>query len=199
MKICYFKTLSQLLLIPFLLIFLLIGCLPGEKTIPKTTYYTLAYDPPKFQDPKPLPDIIRVERFQAAPIYNSDRIVYSEDQFQREEYFYHKWRTKPVELVTYFLVRDMQASSLFKAVTNRNSKISPSYSVEGTVDDFFEKDQEKLWEAVLSVSIILLKENEQRISKKVLLQKKILRTEPVCQTKPAIPRGSDEPGHGTDI
>ena len=60
---------------------------------------------------------------------------------------------------------------LFKAVFGINSPSASSHVIEGSVDDFFERDRENLREAVLSISITLMKENEPDVSKRILLQK----------------------------
>ncbi|MEJ2168684.1 MAG: hypothetical protein P8X90_24485 [Desulfobacterales bacterium] len=43
--------------------------------------------------------------------------------------------------------------------------------LEGTLQEFLEADRENTWEAVLSVSIALIDENESDISQKILFQK----------------------------
>lgn len=157
----------------FQLIFLVlaIGCIPDRGNIQKINHYTLEYEPPRFEGLTPLSSTIRVGKFQASPFYNSDRISYQENPFQREQYFYHKWRAKPKDLAAYFLARDIRASSLFKAVFGINSHPSSSHVIEGSVDEFFERDKDNLREAVLSISITLMKENEPDVSKRILLQK----------------------------
>jgi len=158
------------------------GCTPAGNSVKKINHYTLEYDPPGFEGLKPLSSTIRVGKFQAAPFYSSDRISYQESPFQRKEYFYHKWRAKPRDLAAYFLARDIRASSLFKAVFGVNSHSPSSFFIEGSVDEFFERDQENLREAVLSISITLMKENEPDVSKKILLQKQYS-AQSVCEKR----------------
>jgi ABC-type uncharacterized transport system auxiliary subunit len=121
---------------------------------------------------KPTPVILRLERFTVAPLYNSNRIVYKENEFRRDTYLYHKWRANPGDLVTYFLARDLRETELFKAVTGVSFTIPSSYHIEGIVDEFFEEDEENSWKAVLSVNITLIVDNEPDISKRVVFQKR---------------------------
>ena len=148
------------------------GCLSLKKPVIKIDYYTLEYDSPDVAFQAQLPFVVRIERFRVAPVYNSNRIVYSEQKFKRAAYNYHRWRSSPGDLVTYFLARDMHRSHLFKAVLTHDTGFLSSYTIEGIVDEFYEQDEKDLWEAVLSVSITLVREGEPDVSKRVLFQKK---------------------------
>nr|CBX29075.1 hypothetical protein N47_J00560 [uncultured Desulfobacterium sp.] len=150
---------------------MLSGCggFGGSET--KTDFYTLEYDPPKLAGLNTLPFIIKVDRFKS-PLYNSDKISYRKNDFQTDEYLYHRWETDPARLVSYFLFRDIKNSGLFKGVFTYEAGFPATHSVSGTVDEFFEDDRGKTWEAVLSLDIVLMAENEPDLSKKILFQKK---------------------------
>jgi cholesterol transport system auxiliary component len=126
--------------------------------------------------------VIQIERFQVAPLYDSKKISYSETPFTVKTFSYHKWQADPGELVSYFLARDIRQSSLFKAVITNNNGVPSSHRITGIVDEFFEQDRSDLWEAVLTVSITLVTEDELDISKRILLQKKYLSREK-CKEK----------------
>jgi cholesterol transport system auxiliary component len=164
------------------------GCLGIKKPAMKIDYYTLEYDSPQLDFKARLPFVIRIERFQVAPVYNSNRIIYSEQKFKRAAYNYHRWRSGPGDLVTYFLARDMRKSDLFKAVLTYDTAFSSSHAIEGIVDEFYERDGEDgLWEAVIAASITLVSEDEPDISKRVLFQKKYSQKEKCEQkTPPAL-------------
>ncbi|MBA3035468.1 MAG: hypothetical protein FP814_03140 [Desulfobacterium sp.] len=156
----------------FACIFLILsGCggFGGSET--KTDFYTLEYDPPKLEGLNTLPFIIKVERFKS-PLYNSNKISYRKNDFQTDEYPYHRWETDPARLVSYFLFRDIKNSALFKGVFTYEAGFPATHSVSGTVDEFFEDDRGKKWDAVLSIDIVLMAENEPDLSKKILFQKK---------------------------
>ena len=80
--------------------------------------------------------------------------------------------------------RDIQNSGLFKAVVSRDSRLPSAYILEGTVDEFLEWDKKNSWEALLSVSITFMHENEPDISKKILFQKTYHATKPCRQKNP---------------
>lgn len=164
---------------------LLLGaCLSLKQPSNKIEFYTLEYDPPQLASLKPLPFVIRLERFGVAPEYNSDRIIYRDKSFKRDAYVYYRWRANPGDLVTSFLSRDIKQSGLFKAVLFFDSKLPSSHLLEGSVDEFFEYDAEEGWEAVLSISITLMSENEPDNSRRVLFQKNYQGREPCKQKNP---------------
>lgn len=163
---------------------LLESCLNLKQPSHKIEFYTLEYDPPQVADFKPLPLVIRLERFSVAPEYNSERIIYRDKSFKRDAYVYFRWRANPSDLVTSFLSRDIKQSGLFKAVLSFDSRLPSSYLVEGSVDEFFEWDSEERWEAILSVSITLMAENDPDSSKRILFQKNYHTSEPCNQKNP---------------
>ena len=163
---------------------LLTACLNLKQPKNKIEYYTLEYAPPSSDHRSPLPLTIRVARFSVSPVYNSSRIIYRDKAFKRQPYAYYMWRANPGDLVSYFLSRDMKQSGLFKAVLTPGSSFPHAYLLEGSVDDFYELDREDAWEAVLSVSIAVIDENESDISKKILFQKTYRSTKPCLQKNP---------------
>ena len=150
------------------------GCVQLKQPNTKFEYYTLEYDALNSDKP-PVPDhkstILKIKHFSTAPIYNTDRIIYSDQQFKRTPYFYHKWKVKPAEFVTYFLSRDLKESGLFKAVLPPTSGSLYTHTVEGTVDKFLELDSNDSWEAVLSISVTLQVAREQDVDKKIIFQR----------------------------
>ncbi len=160
------------------------ACLNLKQPRTKIEYYTLEYDPPVPDHHPPLCEPIRLNQFVVSPIYNTNRIIYREGLFKREAYVYHKWRANPADVITYLLRRDLQQSGLFKAVVSRESRLPSAYVLEGSVDEFLEWNTKTGWEAFLSLSIILMQENEPDISKKILFQKTYFSNKPCRQKNP---------------
>jgi len=179
-KYNYLPVLSLIICITFPLG----ACLNLKQPGNKTEHYSLEYDPPARQNRPSVSHAITVDQFAVSPIYNTHRIIYREGSFKREAYVYYKWRANPGDIVTYFLRRDMQQSGLFKAVVSRNSRLQPAHRLEGTIDEFLEWDKKNGWEALLSVSITFMQENEPDISKKILFQKSYSSTQPCRQKNP---------------
>lgn len=177
---CYKKIWLPLLGI----IVLSCGCMSLKQPRNAIEYYTLEYAVPGEDGLEPLPYSIRVQRFSAAPTYNTHRIIYRDRSFARNSYTYHQWRSNPADMVSHFLRRDISESGLFKAGLPQNSSFSSSHVLEGTVDEFFESDKEETWEAVLTISVTLVAENEADITQKVLLQKTYRSVRPCEQRNP---------------
>jgi len=160
------------------------GCAMFGGSSSKTDYYTLEYDPSKFTGLNALPFIIKIDRFYASPLYNSEKISYRKSDFQTEEYNYHRWETNPSQLIAYFLYRDIKQSGIFKGVFSHDTGFAATHSVSGTVDEFYEDDRGKTWEAVLSLDIVLMAENEPDINKRILFQKKYSARKPCARKNP---------------
>ena len=159
-----------------ILIILLIasgGCVTLKQPNMKVEHYTLEYDallPVTDPDLDPVQAALKVERFSIAPVYNTSRIIYRDQEFKRSSYFYHKWKSNPADLVSYFLTRDIRESGLFTAVNVPDSKITHTHIVEGLIDEFLEWDSKDKWEAVLSMNVTLLDTGTSDISNRVVFQ-----------------------------
>ncbi len=176
-----FKTLR--LLSPILCLSIL-SCMNFKQTRNEIDYYTLEYETPMPKDPAPVNEIIRVFRFDVAPAYNTNQLVYRDQAYKRQTYHYHKWRANPADLVSYYLARDLTQSGLFKAVLTYDSKIPSTCLLEGTLDEFYEWDMTPSWMAALTVTVTLMAENEPDITRRVLLQKTYRAREPCEQKNP---------------
>jgi len=164
---------------------LLSACASVGQPSKKIDYYTLEYDPPlQANEREKVPFTLKISRFQVSPLYNSNKIIYRDNPFSRNEYYYRKWRANPGDTITYFLKRDLQQSSLFKAVFSHEDRFACEYLLEGAVDEFFEQDNPDSWEAVLSITIALIKENEPDVSKCVIFQKTYRARTPCRQKNP---------------
>ncbi|MCG6910141.1 MAG: ABC-type transport auxiliary lipoprotein family protein [Deltaproteobacteria bacterium] len=135
-------------------------------------YYTLEYDPPQPEENAPLPYVLRIDRFQASPLYDSNRIVFKVKPFKRDEYVYHKWRAQPGDLASFFLMRDFEECALFKAALYEDSVLPCTHIVTGVVEEFYQEVDGKSAEAVLTVVITLIDNHEQNSGDAALMQKR---------------------------
>jgi len=158
------------------------SCVSLKQPINKIEYYTLEYPPPPMETLNPLPHVIRIDRFTVAPPYNTTQIIYRDQSFKRNAYVYYRWQTNPGATVTTLLNRDIKNSGLFKAVLDAGSRCSPSYMIEGTVDEFFEWDTHIAWKAILTVNIILIEKDNIDIKNTILFQKTYRKAE-ICKRK----------------
>ncbi|MDF1591215.1 MAG: ABC-type transport auxiliary lipoprotein family protein [Desulfobacterales bacterium] len=164
---------------------LLSACASVGQPSKKIDFYTLEYDPPQVSnESEKIPFTIKISRFQVSPLYNSNKIIYRDKAFARNEYYYRKWRANPGDTITYLLKRDLQHSVLFKAVFSHEDGFSCDYLLAGAVDEFFEQDNPDSWEAVLSITIALIKENEPDVGKRIIFQKTYRTRKPTLQKNP---------------
>jgi len=157
------------------------GCTGLKQPHLKVDTYTLDYAPPAVQG-RPLSFGLLVERFQVSPLYDGERIVFREERFTRGSYDYHRWRTNPGDLIPYFLARDLRASGLFHAVHAMDSRVPADYAIAGCVEEIVEIDGPEHWEALLAVTITLVKSGEPDPSRQVLMQKQYRSTK-TCAAK----------------
>lgn len=170
--------------ITLLAIFMTAGCVSTKSPDATIEYYTLEYDPPVTENHPPLPVALRVERFTVAPLYNTSNMIFREEAFKRDAYSYHRWRANPADLVTHYLSRDLKASGFFAGVYDTRSRFLSTHAIEGSVEEFFENDNNGAWEAVLALTVILVAERELDMSKAVLLQRHYRISEPCEQKNP---------------
>lgn len=169
--------------IALLLALLGVSCASLTRPSPKIEYYSLEYAPPSLHRP-PLPTVIQVKRFGAAPLYDTRQMVYREKPFSRNSYVYHRWRSTPADLVGYFLTRDLKASGLFAGVLPHDSRHDALFSLEGSVDDFLESGADDGWEAVLAFGVTLSAAREPDPSRRVLFQKTYRAKRPCARKHP---------------
>ena len=173
-----FWLLSSLLLLPY-------GCVELKQSAARINYFTLEYDSPDIRDLVPLPVVIKVDPFSVAPLYNTSRIIYREDSYKRDEYFYYKWRANPGAMVTHFFRRDVTSAGVFKAVLPSKSRFPSSYVLEGAVDQFFEMSEGKHWMAVLALTVTVMDVSDPDVTTNVLFQKTYRTLKQCRQNNPA--------------
>lgn len=167
-----------------LLLLSMTSCASMKQPSLKIDHYTLEYVSPNLGDLPQLPVILKVERFTVSPLYDTRQIVYRDRSFKRETYTYHRWRAHPADLVTDYLARDMRHSGLFRAVQEEGSTVPPTHILEGSVDEFFERDAAEGWKAVLTVSATLIRAKETDTARRILFQRTFHAVQPYQEKTP---------------
>ena len=147
------------------------GCAAVFSPPVETEYYMPEYESPAVKKAPPVPGMLQVKLFSAAPPYRSSKMIYSEGKFTRQSYHYHKWRSEPADIVTYLLTRDIRNSALFGGVFFYDEEAFASHFVSGIVEDFYELDGPNDWKAVFSISVTLSEERDFGSVQKVCYQK----------------------------
>jgi ABC-type uncharacterized transport system auxiliary subunit len=165
----------------FLLLFLLAGCGKPPTLVQK---YILEYPSPAVSGAGRIGEVIKVQLFEVAQVYNSPAMIYQPQPFKSDAYNYHRWRVNPGNLVTDYLLRDLRNSGLFKAVLPYGSTGKSRFLLEGGVEKFLEIDAPGGWQAALSLNITLLDLSLQELPQRVVFQKNYRTEEPLTDKTP---------------
>ena len=174
---------QKLIFVVFILTGSLCGCSLKNPPLQAISYYTLNYEKPVFNAKSPLPVALTIEKFKTAPPYNTRRIIYSTNEFSQNKYYYHQWMSPPDEMVSSLLTRDLIASDYFEAVL-RSGDIILRHQLFGFIEQFYEKDTDNQWYAVLSMTITLINKNEKDAKSQFCLQKNYKKTSPLDKKNP---------------
>ena len=132
-----------------------------------------------------LPAVVKVEPFSSAPGLTNSHMIYATNRLERNFYVYHQWFSPPSEMVSFALEKDLKASQGFTAVTSPGDPILATHVLAGRVTDFYEKDDNPKWYAVLGISILLIRKSKVDFEKQILLEKQYT-TQVACQEKSAF-------------
>ncbi len=161
----------RLVVFVFLCSPLLLGCFPGSNDSHPIEFYTLDYRPPA---PRGIwvDATIRVDRFSAGRLYDSNAMVYRPEAYRVVVYNYHKWRTSPGDMASDYLLRDFQNSGLFSAVFSYRQPEAVRFVVSGVIEEFTETKEDGAWKAVLDLRVTLLDRTQPGVSEQVMFQKR---------------------------
>ena len=124
-------------------------------------------------------ELIKVERFSVANAFDTSAIVYRDGPNLRNIDPYNRWRTKPGDMVTDFLIRDLRHSGLFQAVFSYNQNEETRYLLEGQVNEFLESKEKDGFRAVLSFDVTFQDLSKKEVMERIVFQKSYGYTEPL--------------------
>jgi cholesterol transport system auxiliary component len=167
-----------------LVIILASGCGLGAKPAYLVNQYTLEYTPPVLKEMAQINELIKVERFSVAQAFDSLMMVYKEGPNLRNVDAYNRWRTKPGDMVTDNLGRDLRNSGLFRAVFSYNNSDESRYLLEGQVDEFLEVSEKDGRKAILTLNVTFLDLKKEDTVDKVIFQRDYRFIEPFGEKTP---------------
>lgn len=182
-------TITRFALLFLTCAFILPGCLPGAKPPLVVELYTLDYAPAPSAGVC-LEQMVKVDRFATAQSYNTNAMVYKPESYKMGVYNYHKWRTRPGDMVTDFLARDLGSAGLFRAVFTYRQAENARFVIEGSVEEFAESREADGWKAALRLRMTLLDTDREDITARVMFQRRYEAAEPIAGKSPdAFARG----------
>jgi ABC-type uncharacterized transport system auxiliary subunit len=153
------------------LILLVAGCVGGQ--IASTTdYYMLDYAPPDIKGSTPLNVFLRVERFSVAQVFNSNAMLYRTGSFSLTPFPNDRWRVNPGDLVTDNLIRDIRHAGIYRGVFSYRDTEVTRFVLEGNVTEFLEVEEKGSPRALLTIYVTLLDLSQEKITRKVVFQKR---------------------------
>ena len=169
----------------FLAMVLITSCSLGARPSYQVNQYTLEYPSPILKESASINELVRVGRFSAAQTYNTSAMIYKEGPNLRNVDPYHRWKTKPGEMATEYLVRDLRNSGLFRAVISYSNSGETRYLLEGQVDEFLEVSEKDGRKAVLSLNVTFLDLKKREIAERMIFQRDYKVAEPCAEKTPA--------------
>jgi ABC-type uncharacterized transport system auxiliary subunit len=167
------------------------GCFPKGTASPPVRHYTLEYPSPQWKGLKQVNATIRVERFFASPPFDTQAMLYRPVPYRYGLYNYYIWVAKPADLVSDFLLRDMQSSGLFRAVYSDHALEDARYLIDGGISEFFEDDEQGP-SAKIALNLVLFDMSHKEIDRKVIFQKTYTVSEPSEKTADGLARGMSQ-------
>ena len=147
--------------------------------------YQLDYESPLTGIEPVIDAVMRIRRFSTSPVYDRPEMIFSRGRFERGVDFYSQWATRPGDMIPALLMRDIQASGLFRAVTNNLSGLLPDYELEGVVMEFLDADKNgKERAALLSAQVTVTRVNPGKGENAILIQKTYAASSPFTERRP---------------
>jgi ABC-type uncharacterized transport system auxiliary subunit len=159
----------------------LVACSFGGKPSVMVEQYALEYPPPSVQSISPMDEVIRLERFSVAQVFNHVKMVYRQKPTQYNDYAYHRWRANPGDMVGDSLLRDLRTAGIFKSVFSYRDMENTPFILKGGVGEFYESDEKDGRKAILSVHITLIDTTSGELAKQIIFQKNYRYEEPVTE------------------
>ena len=171
---------------PFLIIcfFALNGCANSGKPRYEVENYLLDYPAPTFENKVQLGATIRIYRFSIASAYNTQNMIFRTNDYTLDSFNYNRWAVNPADMTADTLLRDMQASGLFRAVFSRYTIEETRFLLQGGINDFYLRIEKNGKVAVISMEITLKDTLRQEATKRIVFQKKYSREELLTDQSP---------------
>ncbi|MCX5857385.1 MAG: ABC-type transport auxiliary lipoprotein family protein [Deltaproteobacteria bacterium] len=161
----------------------LMACTFGGKPSVMVEQYALEYPSPSIQNIVRIDQVIRIERFSVAKIFNNVNMIYRQKPHSYNDYeyhrWYHRWRANPGDMVGDGLLRDLRATGIFKSVFSYRDMENPDLLLKGGVGEFYESDEKEGRKAMLSVNITLMDRTQKALAKQIIFQKNYRYEEPI--------------------
>ena len=160
------------------------ACSIGGKPRYEIENYILDYQAPTLEKQTQLDGTIRFDRFAIDSAYNTQNMIFRTDNYSLDFFNYNRWAVNPADMVADNLLRDMQASGLFRAVFSRYTVEEANFLLQGGIGEFFLRVEKNSKIAVISLQITLKNSNQVKANKRIIFQKKYHHEELLTEQTP---------------
>jgi ABC-type uncharacterized transport system auxiliary subunit len=134
-------------------------------------YHTLNYSPPDKEFQTSIPHTLMVYHFLLAPDVESDSILMSQPKGSEKSVRIHRWQDNPADIITDLLLRDLEASGLFRKTVDQLSNVRYRYALEGTLRDMHGIIKDGQASALVELEVVFTDFDAPRAAQKDLLKK----------------------------
>ncbi|MBC8182806.1 membrane integrity-associated transporter subunit PqiC [candidate division KSB1 bacterium] len=161
-----------------ILLLIIVSC----SNAPKTHFYLIDYpvQAAKENTDPVHPVVLGVSKFSVEPLYSDTRLVYRENPYEGNYYFYHRWITNPGKMVTDKTIEQLAASNLVKQVVSFPQQTQCDFVLNGNIKALEEWDENNQWYAKVKIDFELV----EKTSRKLIWKKTIEKQNPVMKKSP---------------
>jgi ABC-type uncharacterized transport system auxiliary subunit len=163
---------------------LLTGCFTGAKPPYNVDRYIINYPALSWNQPGKLDASIKFNRFSIAAAYNSARMIFRNDDYRIDSFNYSRWAVNPADMIADRILDDMTGSGLFQTVFSYQEAQEGRFIVSGGIEEFLLDIQKNSKTAVIRMTIALQDSRVNRAGKRIIFQKKYVRTESLQESSP---------------
>jgi ABC-type uncharacterized transport system auxiliary subunit len=164
--------------------FLITGCAGSGKPQYNVESYLLSYSAPSWDKLDALKTSVKFNRFSIATAYNSTSMIFHSDPYSLDSFNYSRWAVNPADMIADSLLRDMRASSLFRAIFSRSEGDEGRFIISGGIEEFYLRMDKNNKTAIINIVISLQDTREKETGKRMMFQKKYTREELLQESSP---------------
>lgn len=114
-----------------------------------------------------------VMRFDAAPLYQEERLVYRDSPYEGKYYHYHRWVSQPAQMITDKTIEQLRAANLFALVVPFPKYSRIDYLLQGTIRALEEWDEGDQWYARVLIEFEVTDRKSQQLSWHTVIEQKV--------------------------
>ncbi len=119
------------------------------------------------------PISLGVLRFDAAPLYQEERLVYRDSPYEGKYYHYHRWVSHPAQMITEKTIEYLRATNMFEQVVPFPKFSEVDYLLQGTIKALEEWDEGDQWYARVQIGFEVTDRKNQQLFWHGLIEKKV--------------------------